>query len=187
MTRKMAAVALASGMIAAGACFGGTITIQNLVPYIYMHNGDLVPVSSNWVIAVYNAGPNGVANNFGTGDDTLITTLGGWSDPGYFVTTYTSTGGVSVFTRVYNSPNFVNDANPGTATEYVNLSFSPYTTADVQTVPDITDGGDTWSYNTGGSNPTGGDWLPVPEPGTLALMGVGFMAVAVRRRLKKRA
>ena len=190
LTRPALVAALVSWMMALGVCLGGSITLESLTGYIYMPAGDdLVPAASNWVIAVYGVGGNGIVDGFGAGDDTLIGTLSSpWGDDGYLYANLSSTGGVTIFTRVYNSSDFVNDSNPGSATEYVNLGFDPWATPSTfYAVPKPDDEpAASWYFNTGASNPDGSDWQPVPEPGTLALVGVGFMAVVMRRRLAKK-
>jgi hypothetical protein len=43
-----------------------------------------------------------------------------------------------------------------------------------------------FSYNIGGTSSSGTDWVQVPEPGTLALFGLGMLTLGVRRVLRKK-
>ena len=59
-----------------------------------------------------------------------------------------------------------------------------YADTDLAAVP-VLGAIDTFNYNAAAMGTMGpADWQPVPEPGTLALFGLGMLVMVVRKRLR---
>jgi hypothetical protein len=185
-----------------GSAFGGALTYDNYYSYIYGPGGVKIPAGADWVFALYHdVGGDGPDDFLSNDDDVLIGTAVPWNPTyaGVFAASFDPVPGLSdVFGRVYNSSDFVNDANPGSADQYVDvggyLGLAVFTTPSDVPSPfvvgvqlDTLLGGDGSGplSDPPGTDPTGGDWEPVPEPGTLALFGVGMLTLAARRFRKR--
>lgn len=166
---------------------------------------DLVQISANYYIGFYTdggtAGPDAIGGSMGawnTGSDTLITS--GFSlnpswqiTDGFFSGTY-NTGSSAwgpVYGRVYNT-----SADPMTQStfSYMNLAvcdsdgnltggYTFSTPADVLNQPPASHS----IYLTNDPNTYQGNnhWQYVPEPGTMALFGLGAVTMAIRRFRRK--
>jgi hypothetical protein len=174
-------LALVAGIILTmtGMAFAGTVTWENYAKFVYARaadGGGKIPVANNWVIALYqDAGSDNVMDDWDGSSSPLVTRQGGaWADVGYFSTSFTSAGGVSVFTRIYNASTI------GAATWYVNLDGG------VKAINALPLDTDTFYLDPGGSSANGTDWKPIPEPATLALFGLGLVTMAVGKRFRRK-
>ncbi|MEI6970296.1 MAG: PEP-CTERM sorting domain-containing protein [bacterium] len=164
-------------------CMGNTVvyTTDDYIGYDYTSGGGQIQKANGWSIALYWSA-NGSIDAFGSTDDHWLQTFtgtGAWSQNGVAAVSFDYGVGTNVFLRVFNSSSYVNDGSVGTATEYVNLNMGA--------VYNVAAGDPQYWFGTGTSS-GGGDWiaLPVPEPATLCLLGMGGLAmVAVRRRRQK--
>ena len=184
--RKILAAWVVGAVVASASCFGGTVNIFNYDLYVYTSDSYpggviYIPDENNWVIAVYGAGGDGVVNLFGQGDDDLLFTFQGgtWYGDGLFSGNFSSSGSTGCFGRIYNSSDFVSDTDWGSATEYVNLSYGVTNLPPLGTTQSI-------NWDPGGTSDDGSDWQPIPEPGTLALFGLGLLMLSVGRRFRRR-
>ena len=165
--------------VVASSVLAGTVFIANNALYVYAEDGTYTSVGTDWAIAVYQQ--NGLRDVAGlAGDDVQLhvsTTL--WQSPGYFadLTGFSTGGGISAYVRIFN-----NNAI-GLATRFVDLNgLALGDPAGLHPIPAIA-GTEFHNWDPGGNAP--GDWQDVvPEPGTMALFGLGLLTIVARRRRK---
>jgi hypothetical protein len=169
-------------------CVAGVTHAASMRWYLNVGGGDSVATPggadpSNWAVAMFVDGGNGMIDSIGmggtsSGDDTVFETTACWAGAGivYWDTVLqtvegvdTPTAGSDIFTVVFNN------ASAAAATHYVVVDDA------FHRIPTYTQ--DAQLYSAGSA--TEGEWQAVPEPSSLALMGLGVAALAVRRFRKK--
>jgi len=174
--RVLAIVALL-GAVCASVGFGVTISYDNnqTSAWVYDRFGAFSPVTD--LLLFYDAGPDHVAGTAqNRGDDVLLNppgpTGGTWQDIGWYLGSFTPPStDIWFYASVYDASTVV------AAQWYVNLAVAHASFPTGSEPP----------FNYGaGSNPAGSDWLPVPEPSTMALAGLGLVIAAARRRFGKK-
>lgn len=167
--RKLTAAVVAV-MAMAGVVVADGIDWYNSAPIVDRFGNDAA-MAGGYTIQMYLDGGDNVFSAYGAGDDILI--AGAVSTinqaDGYFYTTVDPIAtpiadGAHVFTRIFDSG----------MNWYANVD-SAYTT-----IADSTPPAPNAQYDTGGT--VAGDWQPIPEPSTLALIGLGVAAIGYRRR-----
>lgn len=133
-----------------------------------------------FIAQIVRDGGNGTMNTaWGVGDD-VVTAMSspiadGYWDVVFDPSTVGLTDGTLVYSRVLDnlaSPTWY--ANSGVAGAGAATTF--------QAVQDSTIPAPTWNYFT--VSPVAGDWVPVPEPATMALLGLGALTLGYRRKRK---
>ena len=122
--------------------------------------------SSGWLVAMCNAGDNSV----------IYSRTNGWYSigptSGYFYVNINTQGTFNVYTRIYDNSSI------GSATWCSDIGPVTNRTLDAIDPP--------WGYYLPAN--AAGDWVLIPEPGTITLFALGLITMAVKRRLinKKR-
>lgn len=153
--------------------------------FIYNRDGGSTKVlsSEGWTYKLYRDISGNGPNAIGV-DEAELGTYTAWSGvrDGWFFSSITEpaapASGDKVFVRVFDPDGYYFNltANAGSNGSVVNGSYS------VQYVPDM----DAAYFN--GTPADGSGWISmaVPEPGTLALMGLGAMVIGLRKRRQAR-
>ena len=178
IVKKCALIVIGAILVAANTGHAGTVKWENLASWVYTRDGGAakIPVANNWVIALYlDAGSDNIMDDYSPSASPVQTAQGGsWADDGYFFNSFSHPGGVSVFTRIYDSSSI------GTATWYVNLDGG------VKAIPTFALPTDSFSYDPGGTAANGADWKAIPEPASMALFGLGLATMAIGKRLRRK-
>lgn len=181
------------GALAAVLVFGSMIanaqTVLDFQPYslggqnyIYQPGGGgLVQASQNWTVSLYRDISGNGPGTLGDGDESLLwSTTSDWSVDGVFLSNVASipNEGDWVFARVFDSAgdyvNLVPNGNGGNGT----LGAGTYRVHYIGSFDSL------WVNSTAAD---GSDWfMAVPEPGTLALMGLGAIVIGLRRRFARK-
>ena len=187
MTKKIM-IGLTSLVLMAG------IASTSMANLSWLYTGDLstwdATVQSGWLVQMYqDVDANTVVGNIsavnaagaltGTGantsDDTLlgsftattaVSAKGGLMQWGNAFASWGSLYSANVYSVLYNA------ASVGTHTKAVVVDASPATLA----------ASDPYEYSIGS---VGNNWVAVPEPTTLAFMGLGLGALLLRKRMRK--
>jgi len=163
MLRKWMVFGVAGVLLIGFTSFAGTVNWSNS-DFWYNQSGSPIDNTLGWTVVCYQVGTLTIIGQ--------ATGTSPWSGgDGIFSTSFTSGGGVDVFTRIYNA------AAVGDASWYVNVDSS-------HTIPSL-GGTDSHTYTLGATLADGTDWVAVPEPGTFALFGLGLLTIAARRRFRK--
>jgi|GEM_PF-4178568 len=186
-------------LAAAGMSYGKNVTVMSQGDILAVNWSDLVSGGSGYYLAFYTDGGDGVSGvsgtpgSWSTGNDTLISsgwvTTPSWQSDGFFMGTYNTAGAAwgPVFGRVYDTT-----SNPLTQSTFHYMDFR---------VCDE-DGAPTANYTFSvTADPAGPpppeqfvlltndnaqkQWQFVPEPGTMALFGLGAVTMAIRRFRRK--
>jgi len=154
----------------AASCFAGTVAWENLANYVYTPGGARIPTANNWAVGIYQDTGNAGVGPWG--EDTLISENKVWQSPGYVTGSFTSSGGFNAFARIFNASSISG------ASMFVNVGSG------VHAVPTL-DAVQIHNWDIGGTAPSGSDWQLIPEPGTMALFGLGLATLIARQRLSK--
>jgi hypothetical protein len=184
MKRTVVFCALA---VAASLAMAGTISWDNSAA-IVGPDGNVVGwdlpmgTASDWLVQLMTpVGAVDTGLDVLGGDDTVIDPPAGWSPfaDGFWAGGPSGqTGGdMDVYVRVFNT------ATPTVTDQYALLFGAGKSMGDLYHVPLLPEPISTHSFDPGGA--AQGDWQPIPEPGTLALFGLGLLTIVVRRRLRK--
>jgi hypothetical protein len=196
---KKAIIAGLALLAAAGMSYGKNVTVMSQGDILAVNWSDLVSGSSGYYIAFYTDGGDGVSAVTGTpgawstGNDTLVasgwSSAPSWQGDGFFMGTYNTAGSAwgPVFGRVYDTTvnpltqstfNYMNlllcDENGAATTDY---TFS--ITADPAGPPPPE------QFVLLTKDNSQNRWQYVPEPGTMALFGLGAVTMAIRRFRRK--
>jgi len=191
---KKLILGVATLVIAVVAANAGTLNWTCGYPAASMPSGPGagtdVTEGGGWIVGLYVDGGNGTIDAIGAdgvslGDDQLFTTgqlfdsLG--SSTIYWYTALAPTQGTdfpavgaSVFSAVFDSSSL------GDAMYYIPVD-GLVGSSDFYTMPDVSGAQAVGTYDAGSA---AGEWQPVPEPSSLALMALGVAAL-VARRFKK--
>lgn len=193
MMNKKIAVGLAACLVA-GASFAGTINYFNTsANKVHDLAGTAIPGNpgvANYIVALVEVKGGGV-DDLTTGgftDDVFLGTT--WFKnpfvPGIVNANVTDDGGKSVYGVVFNADDVTSASDLGSATHFAYM-FGPGG-ADASAVPSFDKPTDVFAFDMGGVMGEGsapGQWQQIPEPGTMALFGLGALVIAVRRKFRK--
>jgi hypothetical protein len=157
---------------------GGTINWGNETAALAI-DGSLAPLG--WYMELWSAGSGGVVEwtPTGTGNDTIVDTGSVNADNGYFYTASTSAGGFTGYAILWNN------SDKALATHYALLGIGD-TDAVIASLPNPGDTADfTMNGSAAGLSPSG-DWLPVPEPSSMAMVFIGVATLIGRRMARNR-
>lgn len=153
---------------------------SNPSDFVYQQVGGstLVPDGTSFLLTLWEDGANNIMEDYGVGDDFQVAGLTTDFIGGQFYLSFDPVAagladGETVYTRVFNA------ASIGSATWYVDVDASGSVVLD-STPPAVS-----WQYDPGGTATDGSDWQQIPEPTTLALLGIGLAGVAARRSRRK--
>lgn len=180
--KLVCSVLAAAGMAVVGAnaddiAWGNVITLEP----VYNQDGSGNPLDgSSYLITLWEDGADGIIQDYndpGSDDFRVGTLTGGDFFSGLFSVQFTEATegtlpGERIYTQVFNAPTI------GAASWFVVLDPAGFTI----TTPDPPA---TLDYDPSGSAVNGSDWQPIPEPATLALLGIGLTGIASRRMRKK--
>jgi hypothetical protein len=172
----------------AGATQAATINWGSAAANIYNAAGTaLIPLNGGVVQLVYVSGTQDPDGNYETEvvvDSGLVGLGASAPAKGKYVDSYnysynsTSVGGQTLTSgdlfiiRVFDAPTV-----EGAANSWDSATFK--ITA--------TDNSGVDNFNLTSTTKVSGDWDPIPEPATAGLLGIGLAAIALRRRLSKKA
>ena len=177
--KKMTVAVATFVMMAAMIAGAGQINWGNSLAVVDPSGNAIgAPMSpSDWLIELTMV--VGTADENPVGGDDVVINQGTWSlfVPGTWAGILQPTAGdFDVYVRVYDN------AVAGSAANFVNLYGGANSIADPYTINALGPT-DVSTFDPGGA--AAGDWQPIPEPGTLALFGLGLLTIAVRRRIRK--
>lgn len=183
--------ALAALLVSVGVANADSINWFNTLAPLLDASGNNVGGESGWVINMYVSTDATIefVNGAPTDDDVILASVfsvmssaGHSGVDGFFSNTFdpTVTGGpvdgANVYSVIFNATNIAQ------ATQYAVIDGA------VSVVQDSTPPGPpAWNYETGGT--VAGDWQPIviPEPASMALVGLGIVAAGLRRKMRANA
>lgn len=152
----------------------GTLNWDNVVTQFYDSSGG-TPPDATWYVGLFSTGSDGFVDEWvyttGPAVDDILLDFTDQMYSGMLSETYNFTGTYEVYVRLFNN------ADPFAARAYVDGATGETTF--------VLDGTGTGDYGAGGSASDGSDWVSIPEPSSMALMGLGLIVVSLRKRFSK--